>query len=57
MKQGVQVVDHHREETLIEEDLHPEEEAEEEIFGDIHVVNGDMDHGTVLIIKQQVIGM
>jgi len=37
VKQEVQVVDHHREETLVEEDLHPEEEAEEEKFGVIDV--------------------
>lgn len=54
MKQEVQVVDHHREETLVKEYLHPEEEVEEEKFDVIHVENGDMDHGTVLIIKQQI---
>jgi len=52
MKQKVQVVDHHRWEILIEEDLHPEEEADEEIFNITHVENGGMDHGTILIIKQ-----
>jgi len=57
VKQEVQVVDHHREETLLEEDLHPEEEAEQEKFDVIHVENGGMDHGTILIIKQQIKGM
>jgi len=37
--------------------LHPEEEAEEKKFGVIHVENGDMDHGIILKIKQQIIGM
>ena len=50
MKQEVQVVDHHREENLVEEDLHLEEEAEEEQFGVTHVENRDMDR-TILIIK------
>ena len=57
MKQAVQVVNHRREEILIEEDLHLDEEVEEEIFGVTYVENGDMDHGTVLIIKQKVRGM
>ncbi len=57
LKQEVQVVDHHREENLVEEDLHPEEEAEEEKFGVTHVENGDMDHVSVLIIKYQIRGM
>lgn len=51
MKEVAQVVDHHGEENLIEEDLCPKEEADEEIFGVIHVENGDMCHGTVLIIN------
>ena len=53
MKQEVQVADHHREETLVEEGLYLEVEAEEEIFGALHMVSGDMGHGTVLIISQQ----
>eukprot|EP00253_Pinus_taeda_P019547 PITA_19547 len=54
MKQAVQVADHHKEGILIEEDLHPEEEVEEEIFSATHVENGDMCCGVVLIINQQV---
>jgi len=54
VKQEVQVVDHHREEILVEGDFHPEEEVEEEKLGVIHVENGDMDHGTILIIKQPI---
>ena len=57
VKQEVQVVDRHKEENLVEEYLHPEEEVEEDIFGVIHVENGDMCHGTVLIINQQVRGI
>ena len=53
MKQEVQVADHCREETLVEEGLYPEVEAEEEIFGALHVVNGDMGHGTVVIVSQE----
>ena len=53
MKQGVQVIDHHREETLVMEGLCLEVEAEEEIFGALHVVSGDMGHGIVLTIDQQ----
>jgi len=51
VKQEVQVVDHHREENLVEEDFHPEEEVEEEKFSVTHVENEDIDHGTILIIK------
>ena len=51
MKQEVQVVEHNREEPLVEGDFHLEEEAEEEEFSVTHVENGDMDHGNVLIIK------
>ena len=54
MKQEAQVADHHREETLVEEGLYPEVETEEEKFGVIHWVNGDMGHGFVLIINQQL---
>ena len=50
-------MDRHIEETLGEGDLHQEEEVEEEIFGVIHVDNGDICCGTVLIINQQVRGM
>lgn len=57
MKQAAQVENHQRGENLTEEDLHPEEEFEEEMFGVTHVENGDMCHGTVLIINQQVRGM
>ena len=49
MKQEVRVVDRRREETLVEGDLHPEVEAEEEKFSVTHMENGDTDHGTVLI--------
>ena len=51
VKQEVQVVDHHKDETLMEGDLHPEEEAEEEKFNVIHVENGDICHGIFLIIN------
>ena len=54
MKQEAQVADHHREETLVKEGLYPEVEAEEEKLCAIHVVNGDMGHGTFLIINQQL---
>eukprot|EP00253_Pinus_taeda_P035035 PITA_35035 len=57
MKQAAQVADHHRGENLTEEDFHLEEEAKEEMFGVTHVENGDMCHGTALIINQQVRGM
>ena len=54
MKQEVQVEDHHKGETLVEEDLHPEVEAEEEKCGVTHVEYGDTDHGTVLITNQHI---
>jgi len=43
VKQEVEVVDHHREETLVEEYLHPEEETEEEKFS---VTHGEWGHGS-----------
>jgi len=57
MKQEAQVANHHRGENLAEEDLCPEEEGKEEIFGVIHVENGDTCHGTILITNSQVIGL
>ena len=54
MKQEVRVADHRKEETLVEEDLYPQEEAEGEKFGVTDVENGDTDHGTVLITNQQI---
>ena len=54
MKQEDRVADHHREETLVEEGLYPEIEAEEEIFGVLHVMSGDVGHGIILIISQQL---
>lgn len=57
MKQEDQVADHHRGENLTEEYLYPKDEDEEEIFDVIHVENGDICHGTILIINQQVRGM
>ncbi len=51
MKQEVQIVDLHREENSVDEDLRLAEEAKEEKFGVIHVENGDMNHRNILIIK------
>ena len=53
MRQGVQAVNHHKEEILAAEGSFPEVEAEEEMFGTLHVVNGDMCNGIVLTIDQQ----
>lgn len=57
MKQAAKVANHHKGENLTEEDLHREEETKEEMFGVTNVENGDMCHGTILIINQQVKGM
>ena len=54
MKHEDRVANHHRKETLVEEGLYLEVKAEEDIFGVLHVVSGDMGHGTVLIIIQQL---
>ena len=54
MRQGVQAVNHHKEEILAAEGSCPEAEAEEEMSGALHVVNGDMYNGIVLIRDQQI---
>ena len=49
----MRAIEHHKEEILAVEVLCPEAEAEEEMFGALHVVNGDMYNGIVLIRDQQ----
>lgn len=49
----MRAIEHHKEEILAVEGLCPEAEAEEEMFGALHVVNGDMYNGIVLIRDQQ----
>ena len=46
-----------KEENLAEEDSCPEEDGKEEMFDVIQVESGDICHGTILIINQQVRGM
>lgn len=53
MRQWVREIEHHKEEILVVEGLCPEAEAEEEMSGALHVVNGDMYNGIVLIRDQQ----
>ena len=57
MKHEVQVADHHRWVSLVEEDSRLEEEGEEEMLGVIPVENGDICRGTVLITSQQARGV
>ena len=49
----MRAIEHHKEEILVVEGLFPEAEAEEEMSDALHVVNGDMYNGIVLIRDQQ----
>ena len=50
----MQEIEHHKEEILAMEGSCLEAEAEEEMSGALHVVNGDMYNGIVLIRDQQI---